>query len=399
MIFRDALQMSFSALVSQRLRSALTILGIAVGIAAVVLLTSLGEGVQRFVLGEFTQFGTNLIGITPGRASTVGMSGAVISNIRPLGIDDAEALARIARIVATVPVVQGNAAVEFGARSRRTYVFGVGAAVPEVWRMAVAQGRFLPDDSASGTRALAVLGHRLNRELFRGANPLGKRIRIGGERYRAIGVMAAKGQLLGFDLDDAVYIPAPKALAMFNRDSLMEIDVLFATGSDPDRVAERIRALLVARHGSEDFTIVTQNQMLDVLGSVLGVLTLAVGAIGGISLLVGGVGIATIMTIAVRQRREEIGLLRALGIERRRVMLLFAIEATLLGAFGGVAGVLLGTGGAWLLQILVPKLPTHTPIAYVVLAELLAAVIGLLSGILPARRAAQMNPIDALRAE
>jgi putative ABC transport system permease protein len=135
------------------------------------------------------------------------------------------------------------------------------------------------------------------------------------------------------------------------------------------------------------------------LGSVLGVLTLAVGAIGGISLLVGGVGIATIMTIAVRQRREEIGLLRALGIERRRIMLLFAIEATLLGAFGGVAGVLLGTGGAWLLHALVPKLPTHTPIAYVVLAELLAAVIGLSSGILPARRAAQMNPIDALRAE
>ncbi|WP_372679242.1 ABC transporter permease [Desulfosarcina sp.] len=399
MIFRDALKWSLQSLDGQRLRSFLTILGIAVGIAAVVLLTSLGEGVHRFVLGEFTQFGTNLIGITPGKTSTTGVSGAVISNVRPLSIDDAAALSRIPRVLDTVPVVQGNAAVESGSRSRRTYVFGVGAAAPTVWQMAVAQGRFLPDDHATGSRAFAVLGSRVSRELFGGANPLGRRIRIGGERYRTIGVMAAKGQMLGFDLDDAVYIPASRALAMFNRESLMEIDVLFAAGSSADTISNRITSVLVSRHGSEDFTIVTQTQMLAVLGSVLGVLTLAVGAIGGISLLVGGVGITTIMTIAVRQRRVEIGLLRALGTERRWIMGLFAIEATLLGGIGGIAGVILGTGGAWVLETLVPKLPTHTPMSYVVLAEVLAAVIGLLSGILPARQAARLDPIEALRAE
>ena len=399
MIFRDALKWALQSLAGQRLRSFLTILGIAVGIAAVVLLTSLGEGVHRFVLAEFTQFGTNLIGITPGKTSTTGVSGAVISNVRPLSIDDAGALSRIPRILNTVPVVQGNAAVESGPRSRRTYVFGVGAAAPTVWQMAVAQGRFLPDDHATGSRALAVLGSRVSRELFGGSNPLGRRIRIGGERYRTIGVMAAKGQMLGFDLDDAVYIPASRALAMFNRESLMEIDVLFAAGSSADNISDRIKSLLISRHGSEDFTIVTQTQMLDVLGSVLGVLTLAVGAIGGISLLVGGVGITTIMTIAVRQRRAEIGLLRALGTSRGWIMGLFAIEATLLGGIGGIAGVILGTGGAWILETLVPKLPTHTPVSYVVLAEVLAAVIGLLSGILPARQAARLDPIDALRAE
>lgn len=399
MIFRDALKWALQSLAGQRLRSFLTILGIAVGIAAVVLLTSLGEGVHRFVLGEFTQFGTNLIGITPGKTSTTGVSGAVISNVRPLSIDDAVALSRIPRILSTVPVVQGNAAVESGPRSRRTYVFGVGAAAPHVWQLTVAQGRFLPDDHAAGTRALAVLGSRVSRELFGWTNPLGKRIRIGGERYRTIGVMATKGQMLGFDLDDAVYIPASRALAMFNRESLMEIDVLFAAGSNADKISDRIKTLLVSRHGSEDFTIVTQTQMLDILGSVLGVLTLAVGAIGGISLLVGGVGITTIMTIAVRQRRAEIGLLRALGTSRRWIMGLFAIEATLLGGIGGIAGIILGTGGAWLLEILVPKLPTHTPLSYVVLAEILAAVIGLLSGIQPARQAARLDPIEALRAE
>ena len=397
--FRDALKWALQSLAGQRLRSFLTILGIAVGIAAVVLLTSLGEGVHRFVLAEFTQFGTNLIGITPGKTSTTGVSGAVISNVRPLSIDDAVALSRIPRILNTVPVVQGNAAVESGPRSRRTYVFGVGAAAPTVWQMAVAQGRFLPDDHATGSRAFAVLGSRVSRELFGGSNPLGRRIRIGGERYRTIGVMAAKGQMLGFDLDDAVYIPASRALAMFNRESLMEIDVLFAAGSSADNISDRIKSLLISRHGSEDFTIVTQTQMLDVLGSVLGVLTLAVGAIGGISLLVGGVGITTIMTIAVRQRRAEIGLLRALGTGRGWIMGLFAIEATLLGGIGGIAGVILGTGGAWILETLVPKLPTHTPVSYVVLAEVLAAVIGLLSGILPARQAARLDPIEALRAE
>ena len=399
MIFRDAIIWSLQSLTGQRLRSFLTILGIAVGIAAVVLLTSLGEGVHRFVLAEFTQFGTNLIGITPGKTSTTGMSGAVISNVRPLSIDDAQALSRIPRVLATVPVVQGNAAVEFGSRSRRTYVFGVDADAPSVWRLDVAQGRFLPEDKAAGARALAVLGSKVSRELFGTTNPLGRRIRIGGERYRAIGVMAAKGQMLGFDLDDTVYIPASRALAMFNRESLMEIDVLFAAGSNADTIAERIRTLLISRHGSQDFTIVTQTQMLDVLGSVLGVLTLAVGAIGGISLLVGGVGITTIMTIAVRQRRSEIGLLRALGTERGWIMGLFAIEATLLGAIGGIAGVILGSGGAWLLEALIPQLPTHTPMAYVILAEVLASAIGLLSGILPARQAARMDPIEALHAE
>ena len=399
MILRDALKWALQSLAGQRLRSFLTILGIAVGIAAVVLLTSLGEGVHRFVLGEFTQFGTNLIGITPGKTSTTGVSGAVISNVRPLSIDDAVALSRIPRVLDTVPVVQGNAAVESGPRSRRTYVFGVGAAAPAIWQMAVAQGRFLPDDHATGSRAFAVLGSRVSHELFGGSNPLGRRIRIGGERYRTIGVMAAKGQMLGFDLDDAVYIPASRALAMFNRESLMEVDVLFAAGSSADTISDRIKSLLISRHGSEDFTIVTQTQMLEVLGSVLGVLTLAVGAIGGISLIVGGVGITTIMTIAVRQRRAEIGLLRALGTSRGWIMGLFAIEATLLGGIGGIAGVILGTGGAWILETLVPKLPTHTPVSYVVLAEVLAAVIGLLSGILPARQAARLDPIDALRAE
>jgi len=399
MNLRDTTTLSLQAVVSHRLRSFLTALGIAVGIAAVVLLTSLGEGVHRFILAEFTQFGTNLIGITPGKSNTTGFSGGVISNVRPLSLSDALAIAKLPRVIATVPLVQGNAAVEHGRRSRRTYVFGVGPAVPQVWQMAVAQGRFLPDDDPRAARAFAVLGSRVREELFGDANPLGKRIRIGSERYRIIGVMSSKGQMLGFDLDDAVYIPAARALALFNRNSLMEIDLLYTAGSSSKEVASQARQLLVARHGSEDFTIVTQDQMLEVLGSILSILTLAVGALGGISLLVGGVGILTIMTIAVHERTAEIGLLRALGADRRQILFLFIGEAVVLASLGGLVGLLLGAGGAWLLGALVPAMPTHTPWHFVVIAELLAALIGLAAGVLPAHHASRLDPIEALRAE
>jgi putative ABC transport system permease protein len=399
MLFRDAIRLSLQSILSQRMRSFLTATGIAVGIAAVVLLTSLGEGVHRYVLAEFTQFGTNLIGITPGKTTTHGMSGAVISNVRPLSLSDALALARLSRVIATVPVVQGNASVEHGSRSRRTYVFGVGASVPVVWQMTVAQGRFLPNDDPRTARAFAALGSKVKQELFGAENPLGRRIRIGSERYRVVGVMTSKGQMLGFDLDDAVFIPAGRAMALFDRESLMEIDILYAAGSDGDEIATRAKALLMGRHGTEDFTIVTQTQMLAVLGSVLNILTIAVGALGGISLMVGGVGILTIMIIAVRERTAEIGLLRALGADRRQIMSLFIGEAIVLSSIGGLAGLIIGAGGAWLLGKMIPALPTHTPMIYVMFAEALAAAIGLLAGVLPARHAAGLDPVEALRTE
>jgi putative ABC transport system permease protein len=296
-------------------------------------------------------------------------------------------------------VVVGNAAVKHAGRSRRAYVFGAGAAVPQVWRMAVAQGRFLPADDPRAARALAVLGSRVRGELFPDVNPLGRRIRIGGERYRVVGVMAAKGQMLGFDLDDAVYIPAGRALGMFNRESLMEIDILYTAGSRSDEIARRITERLKARHGAEDFTVVTQDQMLEILGSVLSVLTAAVGALGGISLFVGGVGILTIMTIAVRERTAEIGVLRALGAGRGHVAGLFLAEAVVLAMIGGLAGLGFGAGGAWLLGWLVPALPTHTSWFYVASAEGLAVLIGVLAGVVPAVQAARLDPVEALRTE
>jgi len=395
----DQLRLTLQAVSAYRTRSLLTALGIAVGIAAVVLLTAIGEGVHRFVLAEFTQFGTNLVAVTPGKTSTFGMSGAMINTVRPLSLQDAGSLEQVHGVLAVVPVIQGNAAVERGKHSRRVMVLGVGPAVPQVWRMRPKLGSFLPDAGDGTDRAFAVLGSKLRDELFAGSNPLGSWVRIGSERFRVIGVMESKGQFLGFDLDDAVYIAASKAASLFDREGLMEIDLLLAPHAEADNVATRVRQRLVQRHGDEDFTITTQDQMLETLGDVLEVLTLAVGALGSISLLVGGVGILTILTISVTERRHEVGLLRALGARRRQILLLFLGEAAVLGGLGGLLGLAIGVGGAWLLTLAVPGLPAHASWGYAMLAEGLALCIGLLAGIMPAWHAASMDPVKALHSE
>lgn len=387
------------AVLAYRLRSMLTVLGILVGIGSVVLLTSIGEGVRVFVVNEFTQFGTNLVAVVPGKTETFGISGATISTVRPLSIDDMEALQRLDKVVRAVPVVQGNASIEYGSRSRRTIVLGVNSGVPETWKMPVASGRFLPEDSVRASRSYAVLGSKLRDELFGNSNPLGKRIRVGGDRYRVVGVMASKGQMLGFDLDDTIYIPIDKTLEMFNRESLMEIDILYEAGTSVEQLTEKIRRTLIARHGDEDFTIITQDKMLDVLGSILDILTLGVAAIGGISLLVGAVGILTIMTISVTERTSEVGLLRALGAKRNHILRLFLGEAVVLSFAGGLLGVITAILLVWLLKLVIPALPVEIAWQYVSAALVLALIIGLLTGIVPALRAAGMQPLEALRTE
>ncbi|MGD8559462.1 MAG: ABC transporter permease [Gammaproteobacteria bacterium] len=395
----DYLHLVGSAIKAHRLRSYLTMLCIAIGITAVMLLTSIGEGIHRFVLAEFTQFGTTLIGINPGRATTAGTSVGVFGTERPLTIDDAEALKRIPNVEAVIPVVQGNAEVEAHKKSRRTTVYGVGPEFPTVFKFKVRSGKFLPHDNVQSPRAYAVLGHKLKQELFGNRSPLGQLIRVGGYRFRVIGVLESKGQVLGFDLDDAAYIPTQRGLALFNRNSVMEIDLIYTEGANESRIVKRIEDIIKARHGKMDVTITTQQQMLDVLGSILNILTFAVAALGGISLLVGGVGILTISTIAVRERRSEIGLLRALGARQNQVLVLFLSEATVLSALGGIAGIVFGVGLAMLLHIIFPALPTEFSLFFATLSVATSVIIGLIAGVLPAMHAAKLDPVESLRAE
>ncbi len=400
MPFGDLFRLALAAVLAHRLRSALTVLGIVVGVASVILLTSLGEGTRRYVLAEFSQFGTHLLSVAPGRVKTQGIPGAVGGTTHMLTVEDAEAMLRVPGIVKTLPVSFGSARVVAGTRARSVFVYGVTSDATDVWRYRVAQGRFLPPGDPGRGAPLAVLGPKLKRELCGEANALGERIRIGGFRFLVIGVLEPKGQFLGFDLDDAAYIPVATAKSLFGREDLIEIDALFAPNLPADRIVEGLKKVLVARHGGEeDFTVTTQNEMLGVLDRVLSIVSFAVAGIGAISLLVGAIGILTMMWISVGERTGEIGLARAVGASRAQMRTLFLLEASLLSGAGGLAGLAAGFGIGRLLASFLPGLPLRTPPLFVIAALLVSVGVGLVSGVLPARRAAALDPIEALRTE
>jgi putative ABC transport system permease protein len=395
----DFIRLVTQSIAAHRMRSILTALGIGIGVTAVVLLTSIGEGVNRYVVEQFTQFGTTTLAIQPGKASTFGVSPGVVNSVRPLSLADAAALTRAPHVLHSVPVVTGSASIEANGRERTVNVFAVGPQFDQAFKFQVSSGTFLPPDELERARPVAVLGATVFEEIYGGGNALGDRVRIGGQRYRVVGVMESKGEMVGFDLDDTVYIPSARGLELFDREGLHEIDVLYGEDAPVDEVVAGVRRILLARHGVEDFTIITQQEMLDVLGSIIDVLTLGVAALGGISLLVGGVGIFTIMTIAVRERTQEIGLLRAIGARRSRIAQLFVGEAMLLSAIGGIGGLGVGIAIVLVTRWAVPAMPARIAPLYVMLSILIAVTIGLVAGVLPARSAARLEPLDALRAE
>jgi putative ABC transport system permease protein len=396
----DLLRLALGAITSHRLRSGLSMVGIAIGIAAVILLTSIGEGTRRYILGQFSQFGTNLIAIHPGKAKTSGMPGVFGGTTHHLTIDDAEALARIPGVERVVPTAFGTARVEAGQRGRSVAINGVTPDIQVVWKFRTRLGGYWPAGDPRRGAPLTVLGPKLARELFGDVSPLGEFVRIGGTRFRVVGVMEPKGQMLGFDLDDSAYVPVATALRMFNLLDLGEVDVTYSPVDATARIEAEIKRVLRERHaGEEDFTVTTQQAMLDVFGNVMRMVTMAVGAIAGISLVVGAIGILTMMWITVRERTQEIGLARAVGASTTQVAGLFLAEAAMVALLGGAAGVSVGFGLGALLRWFVPGLPVETPLSFVLMALGVSFGVGLLSGVLPARRAAQLDPIEALRAE
>ncbi|MCU0241308.1 MAG: ABC transporter permease [Vicinamibacteria bacterium] len=394
------LRFAFEAITGHRLRSALSALGVGIGVAAVMLLTSLGAGTRDHIIAQFSQFGTCLIAINPGKVETMGIPGILGGTTHKLNLEDAAALRTLAGVKSAMPVTMGQAKVEANSRGRHVYIMGVTHDAPAVYSIPVGQGLFLPPIDPRRQGAYAVLGPRVARELFDAASPLGERVRIGGRSFIVVGIMASKGQMLGFDLDDTAYVPVASGMDLFNVDELHEIDVVADSGDVIPRLVEDIRARLKERHrGQEDFTITTQAEILATSGRIIDMVTFAVSAIAGISLLVGAVGILTIMWISIHERTNEIGLLRALGVTPAGIGRLFLLEATVIAALGGFAGIAAALLAMAVVRLLLPDLPlTLSP--WVVAAALgMSLIVGLLSGFLPARRAAGLDPVDALRAE
>ena len=399
MKFQDLFIFSSYSVVSQKMRSFLTSLGIAIGVVCVIFLTGLGQGLQTFIISQFTQFGSNIISISPGKTETMGMPLGIFGTVKPLTFEDAEALERLPVIDVAVPVSGGSGEIEYGERMRRSMVVGTGADYDVIVDAKDMLGEDLPHDNPKSPRSLAVLGPKMRDELFGDVNPLGELVRVNSERFRVIGVLPPKGDFLGFDLDDAIYIPMAKFQSMFNVNNFQEIDVVHYERYATEEAVASIKRLIIDRHGSEDVTIHTQANMLETLEDIMKWLKFTVAAFGGISLLVGGVGIFTIMTVAVNERTSEIGVLRAVGASRKKIRDVFLLESIFLAILGALLGLSIGFAAVYVALIFYPDMPIAIAWDYIVYAVLISLAIGLIAGFLPARSAAQLDPVEALRTD
>lgn len=395
---RDHLRFAFTALRGARLRSGLMLLAMAIGVAAVVVLSALGEGARRYVVGEFSSLGTHLLIVLPGRNETTGGAPPLTSETpRDLTLDDAESLLRSSHVRLVAPLNVGSAAVSWQGREREAVVMGTTHGMYEVRHFAMAQGRFLPPGDVHHPQPVCVLGAKLKHELFGSQPALGERVRIGDRGFRVIGILQEQGQSLGMNTDDLAIIPVLAAQSLFNTNSLFRILVEAASRDALEPAQRFIVATLKARHdGEEDVTVITQDSVLVTFDRILGALTMTVAGIAAISLVVAGVLIMNVMLVAISQRTAEIGLLKALGAPGKVILRLFLTEAALLSLLGAAIGLAVGEASTALLRRLYPTLPFGAPLWAIIAAVAIALITGLAFGVLPARRAARLDPVQAL---
>jgi putative ABC transport system permease protein len=395
---QDTLHFSYQALRAYPGRTALILLAMCIGVAAIILLTSLGEGARQYVIGQFQGLGSNLLIVLPGRSETTGGAPPMLgATPRDLTLDDALALQRSSAIRDVAPIIVGAAPVAFESREREVTIMGSTPALLSARQLQLASGQALPNTNPRLATAVCLLGETVEKELFANRNPLGEWVRIGQMRYRVIGVLAGKGQSLGSDMSDMVVIPVASARNLFNAPSLFRIIITANSQGQLEAAKQDIGRILRQRHdGENDITIISQDSLIGTFDNILSALTWALGGIAAISLVVAGILIMNVMLVAVSQRKAEIGLLKALGAPTGQVLRLFLTEATLLAGTGGAIGLLLGLGGVFLLNQAVPDFSAQPPLWALVGSILITFVTGLLFGSIPARQAARLDPVMAL---
>lgn len=393
----DTFQLSIKTIFSYRLRSLLIILAMALGVAAVIVLTALGDGARNYIVNQFSSIGTNLLVVLPGRAETSGaFPGAVLGQTpRDLTLKDAELLGRLPQVKRYAPLNVGEAELSAANRLREVTVLGSNANLIPIRHMKLAQGSFL--SHGSGSSAQIVLGAKLAQEFFPQQQAIGQRVRLGGNRFRVTGVLSPQGESMGFNSDEIVIIPVEQAQSLFNTTSLFRILIEAASHNEIESAKQAILEMLKQSHdGEEDVTVITQDAILSTFDRILHALTLAVAGIAAISLIVAGILIMNVMLVAVTQRTSEIGLLKAIGARAEDIRLMFFTEALCLSFAGAVTGFFLGQTGSLILRLTFPQLPAWAP-AWAILASILVALAtGILACVIPANRAARLDAVLAL---
>ena len=380
-------------------RTLLILLAMGIGVAAVVMVTALGEGARLYVANQFGSLGSNLIIVLPGRSDTAGaMPGVLIGKTpRDLTIDDALALKRSHAVRRFAPLIIGAGDVRSGARSRETPVLGSTAELLDVRHMEMAQGRFLPEGDPRHSQPVCVIGSKVASELFGSRPALGEWVRVGDRRFRVIGIMANQGESLGSNTDEIVIVPLAAAQALFNTEALFRILVEAKSREQIADAKADVEEIIRLRHeGERDVTVITQDAVLATFDRILNALTLTVASIAAISLAVAGILIMNVMLIAVTQRRREIGLLKALGATGQQIRLVFFTEAMLLASGGAAAGLAVGELGRSIATQVYPAIPFQAPWWALIAAPATALITAVLFTLAPARRAARLDPVQAL---
>lgn len=395
----DLLRFDFQVLNRHRFRALMMLVAMSIGVAAVNMLTGLGEGAKSFVLGEFSMLGKNTLIMMPGKKETSGGLPPILGAApRDITLQDADAVSRLSGVNQVAPLIIGMSQVSFGSRNREVMIAGTTASYFSIRQLAIRQGTALPELPADMASPVCVIGSKVKKEIFGERPALGQWLKAGGRRFRVVGIMDAKGQALGMDMNDLMLIPVASAQALFNQEGLFRVMIEVQSPDLIQKTRERVLATMTARHeGEEDVTVITQDSILSAFNKILDTMTLAVGGIGAISLLVAGILIMNVTLIAVTQRTKEIGLLKAIGASDRDVLQIFLTEAALMAILGAVLGVILSEAALFTGRLVFPDIAFYTPLWALVLSVTIAIATSLLFAWGPSRRAARMEPVNALQ--